>query len=485
VTFFSSLDDALGDDDATGLRARLTARAVSPAELLSAAYARLAAAEPILGAVAWQFDEPPTSDGTTAADAPFAGIPSAIKDNDDVRGAPTTQGSWALAETPASAHSPWVAQFLALGAVPIAKTTMPEFGLTATTESTRFGPTRNPWHVGHTVGGSSGGSAALVAAGVVPIAHANDGGGSIRIPAACCGLVGLKPSRGRLVDRPDLARLPVPIGVPGVLTRTVRDTARYYAAVETLAGVPGHLPPVGDVRGPGRDRRRIGLVLTPPNGLPVDPESVAAVRRTAMVLEDLGHHVVEVPLPVSEEFAPDFLRYWALLAFGLQHGGRRAFGAGFDGSRTEAFTRGLAGLLMEQAPLVPGALRRLRRIAAAGEAASSGVDVLLSPTVAHPAPPIGWLGPDVPFRDHLLRLLRFTSFTPLQNVTGEPAISLPVGRSHAGLPIGAQLAAPVGHERRLLELAYELEEASPWPLVAPQASWGAPAPSSAEASAAG
>jgi Asp-tRNA(Asn)/Glu-tRNA(Gln) amidotransferase A subunit family amidase len=144
-----------------------------------------------------------------AVTGPFAGIPSALKDNEDLAGLPTLHGSWAPADTPATKTSPWIAQYLALGLEPIAKTTLPEFGLTASTESSRFGATRNPWDTARSVGGSSGGSAALVAAGVVPIAHANDGGGSIRIPAAACGLVGLKPSRGRIIDAPELDRLPV------------------------------------------------------------------------------------------------------------------------------------------------------------------------------------------------------------------------------------------------------------------------------------
>jgi amidase len=383
-----------------------------------------------------------------------------------VAGAPTSHGSSAVPEHAAPAHSPWVEQYLAMGVVPIAKTSMPEFGLTATTESVRFGPTRNPWDLTRTVGGSSGGSAALVAAGVVPIAHANDGGGSIRIPAACCGLVGLKPTRGRLVDRPEVAQLPVAITTQGVLTRTVRDTARYHAAAEQLRPAPG-LPPIGSVEGPADRRLRVGLVLEAPNSLPVDPETVAAVRATGELLASLGHHVEEVPLPVDDRFGPDFLRYWALLAFGLQHGGRRVFGDGFDPTRTEPFTRGLAAELTAQLPLVPASLRRLRRAAARHEGCYGRVDVLVSAVLGHPAPPVGWLGPDIPFREHLVRLLRFASFTPLQNVTGSPAISLPLGRTTSGLPIGVQVAAAFGAERVLLGLAYELEAAAPWPRVAP------------------
>ena len=346
--------------------------------------------------------------------------------------------------------------------MPIAKTTLPEFGLTASTESVRFGATRNPWDTGRSAGGSSGGSAALVAAGAVPMAHANDGGGSIRIPAACCGLVGLKPSRGRLVDRPELARLPVQIAVQGVLTRSVRDTARYYAAAERLYRNPA-LPELGLVERADPGRLRIGLVLAGIRGLPVEADTVAAVRRAGQLCEELGHHVAETTPPVDDQFGPDFLRYWAFLAFSLKNAGGLLFGSEFDGSRTEEFTKGLSGLFARQAERLPGSLRRLRRLAQEHESAFERYDLIVSPVLGHRPPRIGYLGPDVDFRTHLVRLLRFASFTPLQNVSGSPGLSLPLGRTSTGLPVGVQLAAPFGHDRRLLSLAYGLEEAAPWP----------------------
>jgi amidase len=455
-------DDALGADDLTGLLARLDRREVSPAELRAAAVARAHAVNGRLNAVTTWVEEPLVTEVEPAPDAPFAGVPTVVKDNEDLTGFVTTEGSWAMPERPAAACSPWVAQYLRLGVAPIAKTTLPEFGLTASTESTRFGATRNPWSTDRSAGGSSGGSAALVAAGVVPMAHANDGGGSIRIPAACCGLVGLKPSRGRLVDLPELARLPVLLTTQGVLTRTVRDTALYYAEAERLYRNPA-LPAIGMVV-PGRSPRlRVGLVTRSIRGLPVAAETVAAVRAAGLLCEGLGHAVEETGPPAGDEFGPDFLRYWAFLAFALKNAGGRFYGSGFDGARTEIFTQGLSSLLTRQVAGVPGSLRRLRRLAREHEAAFADYDVLLSPVLGHAPPPIGYVGPDVDFRTHLLRLLRYTSFTPLQNVSGSPAISLPLGRSSAGVPLGVQLAAPVGNERRLLALAYELEEAAPWP----------------------
>jgi amidase len=453
-------DDALGRDDMVALLDRLARREVSAEELRSAARARAGVADERLNAVTgWIDDEPLAS-----SDGPFAGIPVVLKDNEPLAGYPTSHGSYAVGDAAAAASSPWVASALELGLAPIAKTTLSEFGLTATTETVRYGATRNPWDTSRSPGGSSGGTGALVAAGVVPLGHGNDGGGSIRIPASCCGLVGLKPSRNRL---PDVAvPLPVNIAVNGVLTRTVRDTARYYAEIEKRHPAPG-LPEIGSVEGPGTRRWRVGVVTSPPMGLPVDPAVVAPVTATAELLASLGHEIVEVPHPVDDSFGPDFLRYWGVLA-GLSFTlGKLEFGEGFEGSRVEPFTRELAKVATTQAGLLPATLVRLRRLATRHESIYSTCDVYLSPVLAHEPATIGWLGADVDPYTHLMRILRYVSFTPLQNVSGSPAISLPLGRGVGGVPIGVQIAAPYGEERRLLELAYELEAATaPWPLLA-------------------
>ena len=449
-------DDALGDHDVMDLLHLLRRRQVSAQEIRDAARARIAAADARLNAVVREVDLP------TASEGPFAGIPSLLKDNEDLVGFPTLHGSWAPADRPAAQSSPWVEQFLALGFAPMAKTTLPEFGLTASTESLRYGATRNPWHTDHSPGGSSGGSAALVASGAVPIAHANDGGGSIRIPAAVCGLVGLKPSRGRLVDVPELDQLPVNLVTQGVLTRSVRDTAYYYAEAERLYRSP-NLPQIGMVVRPEQRRLRIGVLVEGVEGIPVDPETRDAVISTGRVLEGLGHDVRDISSPMGEQFGRDFLRYWALLAFAFQKAGGRLLATDFDAKRTTLLTKGLSAMFMQQAERVPLSIRRLVRASKEPDPALAGVDAVISPVVAHPAPRLGLLGPEVPFRDQLVRLLRFTAFTPVQNVTGSPAISLPLARSSAGLPIGVQVSAPLGEERRLLSLAYELEQAMPWP----------------------
>jgi amidase len=274
--------------------------------------------------------------------------------------------------------------------------------------------------------------------------------------------VGLKPSRGRLVDRPELDRLPVPLTTQGVLTRSVRDTARYYAEAERLHAPPG-LPPIGHVEGPGRARLRVGLVLDGLRGLPVEAATAAAVRGAGALLEGLGHHVEPAGLPVDDRFGTDFLRYWAFLSFALQNAGGPVLGVDFDRSRTEPLTRELSAMFGRGAFAHPGSLRRLRRIAREHHAPFDRYDLIVSPVTGHPAPPLGHLGPQVEPRTHLARLLRFASFTAVQNITGAPAVSLPLGRTGDGRPIGVQLAAPYGLERRLLEVAYELEAAAPWP----------------------
>ena len=461
-TVDTTSDDALGSSDATVLIARLARREVSPRELRDAALERARRVNPHLNALTQWLEEPVGTDLGVDPEAPLAGIPTALKDNEPLAGYPTSNGSAAVPDVAAPASSPFVRHFLALGLDPIGTTTLPEFGLTASTESTRFGATRNPWDPGRSVGGSSGGSAALVASGVVPIAHSNDGGGSSRIPASVCGLVGLKPTRGRLPDALGVDLLPVQITAQGVLTRTVRDTALYYAHAERAFRADG-LPPIGHVTAPSGRRLRIGVFPGAASGLPVTPDTVAAVRATGELCTSLGHHVEDVGPPVGDQFGPDFLVLWAYLAFLLHRGGRFMYGPGFDRRRTEIFTWGLSARLLRQVDRVPGALRRLRRLAREHEAAFDSYDVLLTPVTGHSAPPIGHLGPDVEFRIHLVRLMRFCSMTPVQNVSGSPAISLPLGRGTDGLPIGVHLAAPFGQERRLLELALELEAAAPWP----------------------
>lgn len=451
----ATADDALGESDVVELLQRLRQREVSPTELNDAARARVIAANAHLNAIT---DLIPTDhSAATSRPGPFHGIPTALKDNEELIGLPTGQGSRAVPPTPAPASSVIAELLLDLGVSLTAKTTMPEFGLTATTESLAQGATRNPWHLGHSVGGSSGGSAALVAAGALPMAHANDGGGSIRIPAACCGLVGLKPSWGYMPAPERMALLPVKLSTQGVLTRTVRDTAAFFAAVTPVAS---DIQPVGEVLGPGKRRLRVAMVTEGIIGT-VHPDTADAVQRAGKILAEAGHHVEAVDPMVSLDFGRDFLRYWALLAWLISVGGKKMMGPQFDPAALEPFTQGLAAFTGTVATGLPGSLRRLRRFREEYQTWFENCDVVLSPVTNAPAPPLGYLGPELDFRSHALRLLPFAGFTAPHNVAGTPAISMPMGLSGDGLPLGVMLAGPYGQERRLIELAYELEAAQP------------------------
>ena len=447
-------DDALGEHDAVGLVEAVHTRQVTAAELVAAAIDRARSVDPALHAVvAWAADPTPAA-------GPFAGVPTFIKDNEAVAGLPSRSGSRATSARPVAQSSAFVERWHDLGLSILGTSAMPEFGLTASTEPLLSGPTRNPWDLTRSPGGSSGGSAALVAAGAVPIAHANDGGGSIRIPASCCGLVGLKPSRGRLLLPEGHERLPVAIATQGLLTRSVRDTARFYGEAERRAPAGSALPPVGEVVGASRRRLRIAFASEGLPGLPVDPDVQAAVVGAARLLDAMGHHVEQVAYPFGEQLGRDFLRYWAALAFAVQFGGTPVHGPDFDARQLEPFTLGMSRFLRSVAPRMPASILRLRRFVDEYPIALGKADVLLTPVTSQVAPIIGFLAPDLDLTTHLVRLLRYASFTMVQNVSGAPAISLPLGTSTDGLPIGVQAAARRGDDAMLIELAFELEAAA-------------------------
>jgi amidase len=445
-------DDALGDHDAVSLQQALAAGQVSPQEVRQAARERAEQAHLLNAVVTWLDDQP----GGTG---PFAGIPTFIKDNEDIAGYPTSFGSRATPTSAMDHDSRLVRDWRQLGFATLGKSALPEFGLTATTESIAHGATRNPWGLDHSTGGSSGGSAALVAAGVVPIAHANDGGGSIRIPASCCGLVGLKPSRGRLVDVEAMDQLPVKLVTQGVVTRTVRDTVAFYQAMARVHSI-GELPPIG----PTSDPRplRIGMITAGIGGLQVDPEVRQAVHDAGKACEALGHTVEPMDNPFGDQIAQDFLRYWGMLAFSLQRLGGQMFGKDYQPQLLEPFTIHLSKFFSSVAVGLPGSIRRLRKFAAAYDEAFRGYDLLLSPVLASPPVRIGYLGPEVDAREHLIRVIRYASFTEFQNVSGAPAISVPLSMSSTGLPMGMHFAARTGQDQLLLDLAASLEQSVGW-----------------------
>jgi amidase len=453
-------DDALGDLDAVGLVAALHAGHVSAAEVAEAAVARTEAVDPALGAVAWRAYDRARAEAREPRGGFFSGVPTFVKDNVDVAGMPTLQGTDAYVARPAAHDGDFARMYLATGLVPLGKTRLSEYGFIAAVEHSRLGPVRTPWDTDRTAGASSAGSAALVAAGAVPMAHANDGGGSIRIPAAVNGLVGLKPTRGRLAQDAMLRSQPVRIVSDGVVTRSVRDTAAFLREAEKVFR-PLRLPPIGDIHRPGRQRLRVA-VFTGGAGRTADAEAVEATWRTARVLEDLGHHVEEAVAPVPDTFPDDFLLYWSLLAGALVTGGRRNHGRTFDRSLLDPLTRGLARHAARHPHRIPGAIARLRRTSSISADFFTRYDVTLTPTLATATPRVGHLSPELGFDQVMERLLEWVVFTPWQNTTGDPAVSLPLATTPDGMPFGMMLGAGAGREALLLELALELEQAVPF-----------------------
>lgn len=451
-------DDALGEHDAVAIAALIADGALSPTEVAEAAVARARRVEPRLNAVAFDsFDSPRFAPGAYGA---LFGVPTFVKDNTDVAAMPTNHGSEAFIAKPAQKDGVYTRQYLSTGMTVLGKSRLPEFGFSASTEFMTGEPTRNPWHTEYTVGASSGGSAALVASGVVAIAHANDGGGSIRIPAACAGLVGLKPTKHRHIDAEQARHLPINLVSEGVVTRSVRDTAAFVAALEDYWRNP-ELPPIGSVVGPAQRRLRVGLVLDSITGS-VDDETRRAVENTAALLEKAGHIVEPIALPVGEQFAADFLQYWALLAELVTDTGRIMLDRSFDFGKADGLTRGLRHEHRRHLRRTPLAIRRLRKIPDTYAEMFRRHEVVLSPVLSHTTPLLGHLSPRIAFDELIERLTTWVAYTPLNNIAGTPGISLPMAVSADGLPIGVQLSGAHGDERTLLELAYLLEAEQPF-----------------------
>ncbi len=459
-------DDALGDLDAVAMVDAMRTGRVSAAELIDAAIARTEKVNPVLNGLAHETFARARAEAQAGTNTGgyFEGVPTFIKDNVDVEGMPTMQGTDAWDPTPHPRHGDFAEFFLSTGLIPLGKTQLSEFGFSASAEHPRIGAVRNPWDTDYTAGASSSGSGAFVAAGVVPIAHANDGGGSIRIPAACNGLVGLKPSRGRLPQDKMSRQMPVRLVNDGVLTRSVRDTAAFYREAERIFRNRA-LQPIGAVTGPGPGRLRIAVVTRS-----VNRDSSPSIRdhtlKAAALLEELGHRVDYLDsYPIPAKFVDDFLLYWASLAMALVRTGQRSFGKSFDRSRLDNLTLGLDRHASRNLHKLPVAIARLRRLRRVTEKFYRDYDILLTPTLAEDTHRIGHLDPTESYEQVIDRLVEWVAFTPLQNATGEPAISLPLAQSANGLPVGMMFAAPLGHERRLLELSYELEAAKPWPRI--------------------
>jgi amidase len=454
------------------LAALVRAGELSARELVEASLRRIDELQPTVNAFTQIAHEPSlaAADSVRPGDGrPFAGVPIAIKDNRAVAGMATTMCSDLFGDPVAGYDAFSVRRLRAAGFVIVGKTTLPEMGILPTTEPRRFGATHNPWDLSRTPGGSSGGSAAAVAAGMVPIAHGNDGGGSIRIPAACCGLVGLKPARGRVSPGPDSGQSF--LATDGVLTRTVGDTA---AALDVLAGYePGDAtwapsPSLSYSEAAAHEpaRLKIGLALTPPlDDAVLDPACERAARDAANLLVSLGHEVQEAAPPwAGQNLLADFTR-----AFGPQISmgtllGSRVAGREPTEDDVEPLTWVIWRRTREQDALVLlDAQARLERLARRVVAFLVNYDALLTPALAQRPVVTGAIhgrGPD-PW-DHYRRSGFFTPYTAICNVTGLPAISVPLYHGDDGLPTAVQLVGPPAREEVLLALATQLEQASPW-----------------------
>jgi len=458
--------------DATAQAELVRSGEASPRELAEAAIARIEAVNPKLDAVIrTRFDAALAEAEGRLPDGPFRGVPILLKDlNCMVAGEPTAFGLGPLREVRWPVTSYLAEQFRAAGFVSLGRTNVPELGTTVTTEPWSFPPARNPWDPGHSTGGSSGGSAAAVAAGLVPVAHGNDGGGSIRIPASECGLVGLKPTRGRVSQGPLIGEQWAGGYIEGAITRTVRDAAAVLDVISNrMPGEPYYAPPLPRplAREVGADpgRLRIGVLDRP--GLPEsldDPECRAAVAGAARLLESLGHHVEQsAPAAMFEqEFARHFITTIAadaeatFQAFEMVLG--RPIGEDEIEPRNAAYRQ--AG-------------KELSAVAYLGSRAWLGMwarrmaewwqdhDLLLTPTLGAPPPELGWFTAAGP-KEEGPRIASFIPYTPQFNMTGQPAISLPLHWTPGGLPVGVQLAAAYGREDILIRVASQLEQAAPW-----------------------
>lgn len=457
--------------DATASAALVARGEATPVELVDAAIERIEAIDATVNAVIHRrFDRAREEAKGNLPDGPFRGVPILIKDLRPSAGDPLHLGTRFLRQAGYVAdHDAAVVRRLRdAGFVILGRTSTPEFALAITTEPVATGPTRNPWSPVRSTGGSSGGSAAAVAAGMVPIAHATDGGGSIRIPASECGLVGLKPTRARISMAPDVGEGWAGASADGVVTRTVRDTA---AAIDAMAGpepgdpywpMPLQRPLTAEV-GADPGRLRIGVLAAPPSG-DGDPELENLVRATADVLSGLRHRLEEsYPTAMFDPaFGPNYGVVNACSVVAEVNAWERTLGIHIEDDQLEGMTRLSLqhGRTMTGADYVAAVQWRhafSRRVAQWWDA--DGFDLLLCPVLNGPPPPLGWFSDMETAYERIGQLLHYTAQF---NVTGQPAISLPVGMTADGLPLGVQLVAAFGREDVLIRVAAQLEQAMPW-----------------------
>ncbi|MCL2430881.1 MAG: amidase family protein, partial [Alphaproteobacteria bacterium] len=459
--------------DGLGLAELVKKKEVKPAEVVEAALERIERHNPQLNAVVFKAYDEARAMASAARSGPFAGVPMLLKDILGFKkGWPNRSGSGFVPALASPFDSTLVLRFQAAGLIPLGKTNAPELGLLPLTEPKLYGAAHNPWNLGHSTGGSSGGSAAAVAAGIVPLAHANDGGGSIRIPASCCGLVGLKPTRGRNPLGPAIGDIMGGLVAEHVVSRSVRDSA---AVLDATAG-----PEIGDpyaappppgsyleaTRGEPK-RLRIAFTTRTLDG-EVDPECKAATEAAAKLCATLGHHVEEgrPQLRPDDEanFPRNFTAIWSAgLAMTVEFYGK-TFGKTPAREDFEGLTWGLYQLgktiTAAQYLLSWAGLQAISRQVARWQ---QPYDAWITPVLGRPPLEIGaFNGDETDVTRAFAPIVSYVPFTPWQNVTGQPAISLPLARSTSGLPIGIQFVGRFGEEHLLLQLAAQIERAQPW-----------------------
>ncbi len=460
------------DYDGLGLAELVAKKKVKPIELVEEAIARAERSQPKLNAIVFRdYDRARDAARGRLPNGPFRGVPFFLKDIFAIaEGMPTRQACRFMPPIPSDHDSVLVTRYRKAGLLPLGKTNVPEFGLVATTESRLYGPAHNPWNLEHSTGGSSGGSAALVAAGVVPLAHANDGGGSIRIPASCCGLVGLKPTRGRMTYAPDFGDVLDGLANDHVVSRSVRDSAAALDATQGgVQGDPYWAPPAPDSYLAAIRRKpkqlRIAFATKKLDGTRLHPDCIAAVKAAARLCEAAGH-IVEEASPTLDQavLIPAFMAYWTgHLAAGIDMiaalTGQKPARNQFEGLTWGLYQAGKKVSAIDYLN-AKTALQQAARVAAAFH---ETYDCWVSATLGAPPVKLGVFdleetNPEKSFGP----MIDYVPFTAMQNATGQPAINLPLHWNKAGLPIGVQFVGRYGDETTLLKLAAQLEKAQPW-----------------------
>lgn len=449
-------------------------------ELVAAAIARAEAVNPQLNAIIWPRYEQALAEARQAqsdpnflACSPLAGLPFLVKDLSAMAGEKHGYGSKLFDGHVAAANSPMVQRFKDCGLLILGKTNTPEFGLTLTTEPVSRGASRNPWNSNYSTGGSSGGAAAAVASGIVPAAHASDGGGSIRIPASCCGLIGLKPSRGLTISAQKLGDCWSGMSVAHVVARTVRDSAAYLDCLregdESLFPRPAQPDSYLTRLDQAPDKLRIAVQSQHPFALEMAPDCRNAIELSASLCAELGHHVEEIDKPIDYKAITAAMNQLICLHTWQTVQARLAeLGQSLDEADLESSTRLMAQLGSEVTALDYIEARDcLQATAQTMQTVHSRYDVILSPVLNQPTAELGWLDMNSSdMREYGQRYRHYSGYTALYNGTGQPSMSVPLFRDSRGLPIGSQFSAAWGQDELLLRLARQLEQARPWPLLA-------------------